>query len=57
MMEQDEVEAKIKHIKRNMDFFVTLYADLIKQGYPKHKIDKQIDRFLDKLIELIKLRK
>lgn len=56
-MEQDEVEAKIKHVKRTLDFFVTLYDDLIKQGYPKHKIEKQIDRHLDTLIDLIKLRK
>lgn len=56
-MEQKEVEERIKIIFHNLDFFVFYEEKLKKEGYPNEKIERQIDRFLDQLIELLKLRK
>jgi len=57
MMEQKEVEDRIKHISHNLDFWVYNYKRIIEDGFSKERIDIQIDKLLDELIVLLKLKK
>jgi hypothetical protein len=53
----NELEAEIRQVIHNLDFFAIFYDRLLKEGYPKEKIGKQIDRLLDRYIELVKRNK
>lgn len=57
MMEQEEVEEKIKHIKRNLLFFSVYWDELSATPKSKQTMNNTIDYLLDELIELLKLRK
>ena len=57
MMEQEEVEERIKHVKRNLLFFSVYWDELSKTPKSKQTMYNTIDYLLDELIELLKLRK
>ncbi|MDR2004396.1 MAG: hypothetical protein LBQ74_15310 [Prevotella sp.] len=57
MMEQKEVEEQIASCKNNLTFYVRYREYLKERGYTEERIMQAVDKHLDRLIELLKLRK
>ncbi|WP_163321252.1 hypothetical protein [Dysgonomonas sp. 520] len=56
-MEQEKVEEEINHIKQNLLFFSKYWNLLIENPKSRKAMMTTIDRLLDRLIILLKLRK
>lgn len=56
-MGQEEIEKRIATCKNNLSFYVHYWEYLKDKGYTEERIMNTVDKFLDELIELLKLRK
>lgn len=55
MIDNSELNARIERVERIITFYVLYEKDLLK-GYSKEKLEKLIDKQLDVLSELYKLK-
>lgn len=52
---QQELKARIEHEMNNLRFY-SLYWDILMKDMPERELEKIIDRHLDRLIDLLRLK-
>jgi hypothetical protein len=56
MIGQEELKARIEHVENTLKFYVLYEKDLVKGGCPTEELERLINRQLDTLSELYKLK-
>jgi hypothetical protein len=56
MIDQEELKARIEHVENTLKFYILYEKDLLKGGCPTEELERLINRQLDALSELYKLK-